>query len=118
MSKHTAFIGLDTHKETIAVALAEDSRDGEVRYYGQIANTPAAIVKLVKRLASNYGKLFFCYEAGPCGYGIQRQIEALGHRCVIIAPSHTPVKKGPDSQHTGSHSETRKEARQQLRVSL
>lgn len=94
MTNNTAFIGLDTYKETIAVAIAEDGRDGEVRYYGQIANQPAAVLKLVKKLADKYGKLFFCYEAGPCGYGLQRQIAGLGHECVVIAPSHTPTKKG------------------------
>jgi transposase len=94
MTHNAAFIGLDTHKETIAVAIAEDSRDGEVRYYGQIANEPAAVLKVVKKLASKYSKLFFCYEAGPCGYGLQRQIASLSHDCVVIAPSHTPIKKG------------------------
>lgn len=94
MTHNTVFIGLDTHKETIAVALAEDGRDGEVRYYGQIANEPAAVLKLVKKLSSNYAKLDFCYEAGPCGYGLQRQLASLGHECAVIAPSHTPTKKG------------------------
>jgi transposase len=94
MRKNTAFIGLDTHKETIAVAIAEDGRSGEVRYFGKIANETPAVLKLVKKLASTYGKLHFCYEAGPCGYGLQRQIAGLGHDCVVIAPSHTPVKKG------------------------
>jgi len=94
MTNNTLFIGLDTHKETIAVAIAEDSREGEVRYYGQIANEPSAVLKLIKKLAGKYGKLFFCYEAGPCGYGLQRQIAGLGHDCVVIAPSHTPTKKG------------------------
>src|SRR6516165_9931961 len=73
MTDNTAFIGLDTHKERVAVAIAEDGR-GEVRYYGQIANEPAAALKLVKKLAGTYDKLFFCYEAGPCGYGLQRHI--------------------------------------------
>jgi transposase len=94
MTNNTVFIGLDTHKETIAVAIAEDGRDGEVRYYGQIANEPSAVLKLVKKLAGTYGKLCFCYEAGPCGYGLQRQLAALGHECVVIAASHTPTKKG------------------------
>jgi transposase len=89
-----AFIGLDTHKDSIAVAIADAGRDGEVRYYGQIANEPAAVLKLVKKLSGKYGELFFCYEAGPCGYGLQRQIAGLGHECVVIAPSHTPVRKG------------------------
>ncbi|HLJ95421.1 MAG TPA: IS110 family transposase [Gemmataceae bacterium] len=94
MTKSTAFIGLDTHKKAIAVAIAEGDRGGEVRYYGQIANEPAAVLKLVKKLAGNHDKLFFCYEAGPCGYGLQRQITGLGHDCVVIAPSHIPTKKG------------------------
>lgn len=94
MTNNTAFIGLDTHKETIAVAIAEEERAGEIRYFGQIPNEPAAVQKLAKRLAGRYGKLFFCYEAGPCGYGLQRQIASLGHECVVIAPSHTPTKKG------------------------
>ncbi len=94
MTNITAFIGLDTSKDAIAVAIAEDGRDGEVRYYGQVANEPATVLKLVKKLASKYGKMYFCYEAGPCGYGLQRQITGLGHECVIIAPSHTPTKKG------------------------
>jgi transposase len=94
MTDNTVFIGLDTHKETIAVAIAEDGRDGEVRYYGQIDNQPPAVLKLVKKLASKYGRLRFCYEAGPCGYGLQRLIAGLGHECVVIAASHTPVKKG------------------------
>jgi transposase len=94
MSNNTVFIGLDTHKETIAVAIAEEGRRGEVRYYGQIGNEPAAVLKLVKNLSSNYARLHFCYEAGPCGYGLQRQLVGLGHECVVIAPSHTPTKKG------------------------
>jgi transposase len=94
MTDNTLFIGLDTCKEAIAIAIAEADREGEVRYFGQIANEPAAVLKFVKKMASKYGKLFFCYEAGPCGYGLQRQIAGLGHDCVVIAPSHTPVKKG------------------------
>jgi transposase len=95
MMDHTAFIGLDTHKDSIAVAIAEGRRDGEVRFYGKIANEPAAVLKLVRKLASNYERLHFCYEAGPCGYGLQRQIVSLGHACVVISPSHTPRRNGP-----------------------
>jgi transposase len=76
------------------VAIAEDGRDGEVRFYGLIANEPAAVLKMVRKLAGNYGTLHFCYEAGPCGYSLQRQLAGLGHECVVIAPSHTPTKKG------------------------
>jgi transposase len=94
MLHSNAYIGLDTHKKSIAVAIADDGRDGEVRYYGAIANEPAAVAKLVKRLASKYERLYFCYEAGVCGYKLQRQITSLGHECTVIAPSLIPAKAG------------------------
>ncbi|HYG91254.1 MAG TPA: hypothetical protein VD978_33925 [Azospirillum sp.] len=72
-----AFVAMDTHKETIAVAVAEAGRLGEVRFYGEIANRADAVRRLIERLASKYGKLSVCYEAGPCGYGLYRQITAL-----------------------------------------
>jgi transposase len=93
MTKNIAFVGLDTHKMTIAVAIADEDRASEVRYYGQIVNEPAAVAKLVKKLTVKYNKLFFCYEAGPCGYGLHRQITGLSHDCTVISPGHTPTKK-------------------------
>ena len=90
----TAFIGLDTHKNSIAAAIADDGRDGEVRFYGEIANTPEAIGKLAKKLSDKYDCLHFCYEAGPCGYGVHRQLIVLGHQCVVVPPSHVPTKNG------------------------
>jgi lauroyl/myristoyl acyltransferase len=68
-----SYIGLDVHKETIAVAIAEAGRAGEVRFFGEIANTPDAVANLLKKLRSRHGKLHFVYEAGPCGYGLYRQ---------------------------------------------
>jgi len=41
----------------------------------------------VRKLAAQYERLTFCYEAGPTGYGLYRQIESLGHHCVVVAPS-------------------------------
>jgi transposase len=87
-------VGLDTHKATISVALAESGRSGEVRYYGQIANRPAAVERLARRLGKARGRLRFSYEAGPCGYGLYRQLVALGHECVVIAPSLIPRAPG------------------------
>ena len=74
MQKHITCIGLDAHKETIAVALADEGKRGDVREHGGIANTPLALTKLVNKLSKDGRGLKFCYEAGPCGYGIQRQI--------------------------------------------
>lgn len=70
MEKPITYIGLDVHKATIAVALAEAGKRGEVREYGMIDNTPAALKALASKLVKSGSALRFCYEAGPCGYGI------------------------------------------------
>jgi transposase len=54
---------------------------------GEIANRPEAVATMIERLAAKQGKLAFCYEAGPCGYGLYRQIVLLGHDRVVVAPS-------------------------------
>ena len=58
------FVGLDTSKMKISVALAEEGRHGEVRFLGDIDNTPDAIRRLVNKLTGKYQQLLFCYEAG------------------------------------------------------
>jgi transposase len=78
----------------ISVALAEDGRQGEVRFFGDIDSTPDAVRRFVTKLSSRYSKLLFCYEAGPTGYGLHRQITELGHECTVIAPSLIPKKPG------------------------
>jgi transposase len=92
--KRTVCIGLDTHKAKIAVAVADPGRLGEVRFQGEIANTPDAVRRLLERLGDKHGKLDVVYEAGPCGYGLHRQITALGHACTVVAPSLVPVRAG------------------------
>ena len=94
MGEHITFIGLDVHKETITVALAESGGRGDVREYGRIANSPETLTRLVVKLKRTGGELRFCYEAGPCGYGIQRHLTAAGHDCVVVAPSLIPRKPG------------------------
>jgi hypothetical protein len=71
MDNFSKYIGLDTHKDSIAVAIAQAGRSKPV-YYGEIPNTPDALSKLVKRLNPAGEVLTFCYEAGPCGYGLSR----------------------------------------------
>jgi len=88
------FIGLDAHKATLSVAVAEGERGGEVRHRGKIPHRSDHIRKLVEKLGAEGRHLYFCYEAGPCGYGLHRQLVELGHDCIVVAPSLIPVKMG------------------------
>ena len=93
MREFSKYVGLDVHKDSIAVAVAEACRD-KPRYYGEIPNTPEAIAKLVNKLGVDGEVVSFCYEAGPCGYGLYRQLTGLGHVCEVVAPSLIPAKPG------------------------
>src|SRR5215468_3857793 len=88
------YVGLDVHKDGIVVAVAEGGVRGEVREYGRIANTPTALRRLAGKLCHQGVGLRFCYEAGPCGYGIQRQLSQHGHECIVVAPSLIPKRPG------------------------
>ena len=88
------FVGLDVAKARHAVAVAEDGRLGEVRYLGEIDADATAVRRMVARLAKRHGQLHFCYEAGPTGYGLYRQLIAMGHQCTVVAPSLIPRKPG------------------------
>lgn len=93
MKEFSKYIGLDVHKATIAVSVASGKSD-EVRYFGEIANTPDAVEKLIRQLRAEGSNLSFCYEAGPCGYGLYRQIRELGWACQVVAPSLIPKRAG------------------------
>jgi transposase len=88
------FVGLDVSKLKISVAVAAGGRSGEVRFFGNIDASPAVVGSMVKKLAKPGVKLHFCYEAGPTGYELHRQIVALGHQCVLVAPSLIPKRPG------------------------
>ena len=95
MMKHSeVFVSFDTSKLRNAIAIAEGDRAGEVRFLGEIENTPAATTKLVRKLEAKYERITFCYEAGPTGYELQRHIHGLGHQCIVAAPSLIPKKPG------------------------
>lgn len=95
MRKHTLYVGLDTAKKSIAVAVAEPLPWGAVRSWGKIANTPAALARVIKRLRGAGRRIEVCYEAGPCGYGLYRQLAGLADvSCVVAAPSMIPRRPG------------------------
>jgi transposase len=93
MRKTTRYLGLDVHADSIAVAVAEAGRHGEVRSLGTIGNTAEAVRRLVAKLGGPKG-LKACYEAGPCGYALYWELTRLGVQCEVVAPTLIPVKAG------------------------
>ena len=93
MKECTKYVGLDVHKATIAVAIAE-AGSSEVRYFGEIPNTPEDINKVMRKLSSSEATLSVCYEAGPCGYEVYRHLSGRGIDCMVVAPSMIPRKPG------------------------
>ena len=71
------YVGLDVHKATVCVAIAESGRGGEVREVGIFENRPDVLRKMVARLGKQRHRL----RAGPCGYGLHRLLTGLGHDC-------------------------------------
>lgn len=92
---YAGYVGMDVHKDTIAVAVALPGRTQGV-HRGVIRNTTKAVNSLLQRLSEEFeGQLLlFGYEAGPCGNGLYRQMIGLGHDCQIVAPSLMPKKPG------------------------
>jgi transposase len=90
----TTFVGLDVHEARVCVAVAESGQGGAVRQVRVYENRPEILGKMVARLAKSGRRLSFCYEAGPCGYGLHRVLTGSRHECVVVAPSLIPIKAG------------------------
>jgi transposase len=88
------FIGMDVHKKTITIAIADQGRQNQPRIYGTIANDLDALNKFCRKMVSTSTQLHFVYEAGPCGYGIYRHLTQKGFTCMVAAPSMIPKKSG------------------------
>jgi transposase len=91
---NTLYIGLDVHKESIAVAYGTQDHGAEVTYLGTIGTRQCDIDQLIRKLQSKSKHLVFVYEAGPCGYWLYRYLSKKGYECWVVAPSLIPKKAG------------------------
>jgi transposase len=86
------YVGLDVHKKTICVAVADGDINSEPRIYGTISSDLNSLDKAIRQLQSSGAKLRIVYEAGPCGYGLYRYLTSKGHDCIVVPPSRIPKK--------------------------
>ena len=106
----TLYVGLDVHKESIAVAYVAQDHGAEVISLGTVGTRQCDIDKLLRHLQSKSPQLVFVYEAGPCGYWLSRSLMNKGYVCWVVAPSLIPKKPG-DRVKTD-----RRDARQRARL--
>ena len=93
-STASVYVGLDVHKDSIDIALADAGRDGQVRHLGCVAGGLDAVSKALRRQQSRGQSLHIVYEAGPCGFVLQRHLSTLGLHCEVVAPSSIPKRSG------------------------
>jgi transposase len=90
----TLYVGLDVHKESIAVAYVAQEHGAEVTYLGTIGTRQCDLDQLIRKMQSKAKHLVFVYEAGPCGYWLYRYLTKKGYDCWVVAPSLIPKKPG------------------------
>ena len=94
----TSFVGLDIHKDSIAIAVAEAGRSAP-RFVGTTPSEMASLCKALTRCAKRDNTLLV-YEAGPCGYGWARHLSRQGWRCEVISPAHITRKAAEQRSKT------------------
>jgi transposase len=93
VEEYGGYVGLDVHKDTIAVAIAYPGRS-KPKSLGIIVNTKKSLLRLIAKVSPNGEVVGFCYEASSCGYEVYRWIKQAGHDCDVVAPSKIPKKSG------------------------
>lgn len=88
------YVGMDVHKDTIAISIADDGRQGDIRHYGTIPNSINALDKFLRKQISQGANLRCIYEAGPTGFGLYHYLISNGVDCIVTAPSMIPKKSG------------------------
>jgi transposase len=92
MKSTTLFVGMDVHKESISLSVLEGSQR-DARPTVTVPNAASELKRLFGRLRKE-GEVRACYEAGSCGYEVQRLLTAMKIECDVIAPSLIPVRAG------------------------
>src|SRR5712691_5977945 len=90
----TLYVGMDGHKESIAVAYVGQDHGAAVISLGTVGTRQCDIDKLIRHLQSKSKQLVFVYEAGPCGSWLYRYLTKKGYVCWVVAPSLIPKKAG------------------------
>src|SRR5215510_3915792 len=99
MQTITLYLGLDVHKDSITIAIAEPGPKGEIRLFGSITNDVDRLEKALRRILKAHpgAHLEVAYEAGPCGFVIARRLKQLDIPCLVAAPSLIPKRS---EEHT------------------
>src|ERR1039457_2652987 len=97
--KTEKYVGLDVHKDTTVVAVADGGRQGEVRLHGTISSDLRALEKTLKKIGGEEVKLHVVYEAGPTGYGVYRRLQQLHIDWILEAPARIPQAHGGRPKH-------------------
>src|ERR1700761_1453192 len=90
----TSFVGLDVHKDSVAVAVAQAGRQAP-RFVGTVVPSLPSVRKVLRSIGRP-SETIVVYEAGPCGYGLARRLNAEGYSCEVVAPSR--IARSPIEQ--------------------